>query len=116
MNSDSQMAHEPDKPRVYLLDRPQRLGILPTYRFWNDRDNWSFVQVPQAVAAAVVVLVGVLALPLVLAVTVAPLSIVLGLGLFERYIRRSARKRRSLAAASQRGSLPPISDPRDEGP
>jgi hypothetical protein len=39
----------------YLLDHPQRLGILPTWWFWNDRKNWRLVRWPFAIAVAALV-------------------------------------------------------------
>lgn len=77
-----------------LLDRPQPLAILPSWWFWNERDNWALIKVPfiglASITLAVVIL---LDLPLWAAFVVSDVVLWLGLGLFERYIRRSARRR-----------------------
>jgi hypothetical protein len=83
-----------------LLDRPQRLGILPTWWFWNDRENWRHVG--WAFGALVVVMSIVLLFvelsPLV-AGLIAGSTILLAQGLLEKYVRRQVIARRRLASA-----------------
>jgi hypothetical protein len=91
----------------YLLDRPQRLGILPTWWFWNDRKNWRLVRWPFAIAvAALVFTLGVLSLPLPLELGILLGTYVLALGSVEKYVRRQAMKRRALAEREPTDSLP----------
>lgn len=79
------------KPK-YLVDRPQRLGMMPTWWFWNDRDNWRLVRAPFAMLAAVaVVAVNLLDLPIALAAIVASAAIFLAMGVLERFVRRKAK-------------------------
>ena len=82
--------HEPPA----LLERPQPLGFLPSWWFWNDPKNWALIKIPFAIfGVAVVVIVDLLNLPL----WATPLAIagvlVLALGLIERYIRHAAKRR-----------------------
>lgn len=107
------------KPRS-LLDRPQPLGILPTYWFWRDPETSKLARWLMAPLAGVTVLVIVLASnfhPLV-AGLVAASVMVLANGLLERYVRHQATKRRALAASVagglERRALAQ-SDPTDEG-
>ena len=83
----------------YLLDRPQRLGILPSYWFWGRKENYRHIRWPQAILAGVFIFIwGIIpkSLPLWLSALVPGVAIVLALGLFERYIRRRAIARRDV--------------------
>jgi hypothetical protein len=84
----------------YLLDRPQRFGILPTWWFWRDRKNWRMVGWGFGIIAAVtnVILAIVQPHPLIGGL-VAGLVIILANGLLEKYVRRQAVKRRALEEA-----------------
>src|SRR5690606_659183 len=89
------------KPRS-LLDRPQPLGILPTYWFWRDPETSKLGRWLMAPLAGATVLVVVLASsfhPLV-AGLVAASVMVLATGLLEKYVRHQATKRRVLAASA----------------
>lgn len=94
---------EPAKQPVYL-DRPQRLGILPTYSFWNQPDVWRLAGPFMGVAIAV----WILALGVLLSGVLSPLTLglaggagaVLLLGLFERLLRRRMRQRAALRAGA----------------
>lgn len=69
----------------------QRLGIIPTWWFWSDPDNWALVRAPAAVLVGVITLTVALAgLPPLLATIVAPLTFLCAVGLLERYIRHAA--------------------------
>ncbi len=92
---------EPDEPRR-LVAHPQRLGLVPTWWFWRG-ENWRLARVPVGVGVFVIMLgFGLAGLSPTLAVVLPPLVFVVGLGLFERHIRRRAR-RRSLPAAGDEG-------------
>ena len=76
-----------------LLDRPQRLGVVPTWWFWNDAGR-QWLLLPLVLTTAVplalaVQLVGLrhpaLAWPLLLLVALYPLLL---MGLVERHVRR----------------------------
>ncbi len=93
---------EPAKQPVYL-DRPQRLGILPTYSFWNQPDVWRLAGPFMRVAfivwmAALVLLPGRLSLWTLALVCIAGPELLLGL--FERHIRRRMRQRAALRAGA----------------
>lgn len=80
--------------RRALLDYPQPLGIVPTRRFWTDRENLRLVRIPQAIIAGVLVLVILLLdLPWWGAGLAAMGTMLLMEGLFERYIRYAAKRR-----------------------
>jgi hypothetical protein len=80
-----------DQSTVYLTTRPQRLGILPTMRFWNTRTPVicaaGFV-IPVVVACT---LVGYGGVGMVSGALAGMAAYWLPLGLFERYIRRRIR-------------------------
>ena len=79
--------------RRCLTAHPQRFGIVPTWWFWGDPDNWALVRGPAAVLVGVITFaVGLSGLPLALAAILAPLSFLLAVGLLERYIRREAAR------------------------
>jgi hypothetical protein len=78
----------------YLLDQPQRFGLLPTWWFWNRKDHWALVRGGFALlAGATVFVVSLLDLTPLAAGLVAALTITLALGLLERGIRLRVRKR-----------------------
>ncbi|PCC69016.1 hypothetical protein SAMN02745121_05651 [Nannocystis exedens] len=85
------MTHLP-APRS-LLDRPQRLGVLPTLWFWNDAGR-QWLLLPLVLATAVPVAIGVqwvvlrypaLSSPLLLLIVLYPFLL---MGLVERHVRR----------------------------
>jgi hypothetical protein len=85
----------------HLLERPQLLGILPTWWFWNDRENWRLVRWPFAVFVFISALVlTAIALPLVAEIAIFVSVFCLGLGSLEKHVRRQALKRRELAEKS----------------
>ena len=98
-----------DKPT--LTDRPQRWGVIPTFRFWNRLDTAKYQVVPLTAGLAAAALFSKLASPLLAGllgvfslVIVLPMIFVLTLlplGLFERWLRREIESRRALPAASQ---------------
>jgi hypothetical protein len=89
-----------------LVDHPQRLGVLPTWWFWTG-ENWRLARIPVVVAAGLLVVVfGSLGLPVVVTAIVPAAVFTLGLGVFERYIRRRALARvgSGLSVPASRGS------------
>jgi hypothetical protein len=82
-----------DRPRC-LVAKPQRLGIVPTWWFWSDPDNWALVRGPAAVLVGVITFaVAIAGLPPLLAAIVAPLTFLCAVGLLERYIRHAVGRR-----------------------
>jgi hypothetical protein len=85
--------------RPSLLARPQRWGVLPTWWFWQEPENARLIAVPGAlllIAATLgLILTGA---PVWLVLLGSAMPYLLGLGLFERFIRRSARRRRDALA------------------
>ena len=89
-----------DSSALALVDRPQRLGILPTWSFWK--------QVPERVKQPIVytgftvtlgtVLFSGFSGPLVGGIAGVG-GMLLSLGLVEKYIRHQVAKRRERAAA-----------------
>jgi hypothetical protein len=77
------------------LETPQRLGILPTWAFWNRQDVWKsarWIVAPVAgLTGAAVSMAGAFDLPMWI-VAAAPASIVLVIGLMERHVRRELRR------------------------
>ncbi|MCA9714289.1 MAG: hypothetical protein H6713_23500 [Myxococcales bacterium] len=98
--------------RPTLTDRPQRWGVVPTFRFWNRLDTAKYQLLPVAAGLALALVFLELTMSLAVAVLGAlapvllgPIAIALGLlplGLFERWLRREIATRRA---------LPPASDP-----
>lgn len=85
----------------HLLDRPQRLGVLPTWWFWNDRENWRKVGWAFAIlAAAMNIVLMVIDPPLLIGLAIISVVMVLAIGVLEKYVRRQALRRRELAARS----------------
>src|SRR5687768_3210434 len=94
---------QPERRRSYdgsLLERPQKLGFLPTWSFWNRADVWRsgqwFVVPVAGLSACAGVFVGALlpgwSLPLAgLLFGALPVTIVMGT--LERYIRRKLTTR-----------------------
>jgi hypothetical protein len=85
-----------------LLGRPQRLGLMPTWWFWNDKENWRFVRGPfmfLLIASTVALMMLQPALPLWAIAAIPGVVFTITLGLFERYIRRRALDRRKLTEA-----------------
>jgi len=92
-----------DKPN--LTERPQRWGIVPTFRFWNRIDTARH-QVPAVTLGVGLVIAAHLLLtfplvvllgPVLALVVLMPLFAALGLlplGLFERWLRREIAARR----------------------
>jgi hypothetical protein len=89
-----------------LLDHPQRLGILPTRWFW-DQENSPALRWASGLFAGLVVLVTLLLTNnIFVAGLVPPLILLLALGLFEKYIRHQALKRRASAETQAPDALP----------
>lgn len=98
--------------RRALLDRPQRLGVLPTYWFWNDKER-------QRLVVPLVALVALPVSPLLFFLTVklelSILFLLVGsslypywvMGLVERHIRKELRRRRQSGHASALEPSPP---------
>jgi hypothetical protein len=85
---------------AHLLDRPQRLGVLPTWWFWRDRENARLVRWPVWVAiAAAFALALTFDLGWIWAGLLPVFTITITLGLIERHIRRRAVQRRALIDA-----------------
>lgn len=87
---------EPPRPPQYL-DRPQPLGILPNFKFWDQPEVWRHARPFMAVLVPLwVITLGVLfsgVLPIWMMALAGGLGSVLLLGLFERLIRRRMRQR-----------------------
>ena len=84
----------------HLLDRPQRLGVLPTWWFWNDRRNWRKVGWAFAIlAAATNIILLVVQPPLLHGLAIVTGVMILAIGLLEKYVRHQALKRRALTEA-----------------
>jgi hypothetical protein len=80
-----------------LLSKPQLLGILPTWWFWGDPENWELVARPLMPIYVVTTMVALFVMPHPMLALIAPTAVlVLLLGVLERYIRRQVRKRREL--------------------
>jgi hypothetical protein len=108
-----QPLHVPSARR-HLLDRPQRLGFLPTAWFWNDPERQRLVlpivlSVTLPWMPVLFWLVMRWPIPFALFVVVNALAPYLGMGLIERHIRRELR-RRELAGAAL-GELPVQASP-----
>jgi len=104
------------QPR-YLLDHPQRFGILPTKWFWydNDQENWRRVRwwffVPLFITMAAVYATG----NMLLFATVPPVVLVLMTGLLEKYIRHRATKSRGMLGQAERPQLLRAEQSRESG-
>jgi hypothetical protein len=73
--------------RPSLLARPQPWGVLPTLWFWQEPANWRPVRVPAGlllIAATVALMLN--GAPVWLVLLGSALTMVIGLGLFERFI------------------------------
>jgi hypothetical protein len=104
---------KPPDPGRTLLDRPQALGVLPTWWFWNQPDNWRLVRWPFAVLVVLLmVILDLLAIGPLAYVLVIVGSLVLGTGLLEGYVRRRALRRR---ADGNRALGPTPESPTNEG-
>jgi hypothetical protein len=94
-NSERQIA----KRGGQYLERPQRLGLMPTWSFWNRRDAWGSAKVMVAPAAGGLVALAALGAgagaPLWSVVVGSATIYVVGLGIFERHIRRKVQQRGS---------------------
>jgi hypothetical protein len=76
----------------HLLDRPQPLGFLPTWWFWN----------------VTLVALNFVPLPSLAKAVIAGSTIILANGLLEKYVRRQAMKRRRVLTGDVPvESLPP---------
>lgn len=83
--------------RTSLTSRPQRLGVLPTYWFWNDREHQKLVLPLIALVAVPVtpllfLLVATLQLPVWALLAAAAVYPYLVMGLVERHVRRRLRR------------------------
>jgi hypothetical protein len=73
------------------------LGILPTWSFWQRKDVWKSGRVFVAPFAGLLVglgsMSGLVGVPVLAAIGGSLASYVVGLGMFERYVRRRALRR-----------------------
>lgn len=87
------------------LSRPQRWGILPTLSFWNRPDVWRharwFVVPCMLLWAYVLQDLWRGAISWWASTSLYFLATTIGLGLFERYIRRKLRRRHEALAAGE---------------
>lgn len=93
-----QPVHVPPARR-HLLDRPQRLGFLPTLWFWNDHERHRLalplvLSLSLPLVPLLFFLVVRFQLPFSLFVVVNTLAPYVAMGVIERYIRRELRRRR----------------------
>ena len=93
----------PPENELAGLDRPQRLGFLPTTGFWKRRDV-KRVAAPLIGAFAFLwyIMLGLLvtgSIPLWASGLLAGVGVSLLVGLLERYLRYRIRRRRSLESA-----------------
>jgi hypothetical protein len=80
--------------KLGMLDPPQPLGMLPSRRFWTNRDNQQLVQRPHAILVGVLLLViGMLELSWWTAALSALAMLFLLAGLLERAMREAAKQR-----------------------
>lgn len=88
-------SHSPGK-RAYL-DRPQRLGFLPTSAFWNRRDVWKLVWLPTVIVSILwSVLLDLFVFdftPIWVSGLLGGMGFVVFIGLLERYLRSRLRQR-----------------------
>jgi hypothetical protein len=90
-----------------LLDRPQRLGVMPTWWFWRDRENWRYIRWPFTIfVVALVMGLALVGLPLKAVLPLYLAAYFLALGSVEKYIRHQALKRRALAEREAPDALP----------
>lgn len=83
--------------RKSLVSRPQVLGIIPTWWFWSDEQNWRLVRVPaSALAAVAIFIVSLAGLSPIAAGLAAFVAFILGIGTLERYIRRQTKSMQQL--------------------
>lgn len=109
-----QPVHVPSSPRA-LLDRPQRLGLVPTWWFWNDPERYRL-------ALPLVLLLSLPLIPLTFFLVIrfqlhflliavsSTFPPYVALGLIERHIRSELR-RRELAGAEVGEALDQASPP-----
>jgi hypothetical protein len=93
----------PYRPGRYL-ETPQRLGILPTWSFWNRKDVWRRARWFVAPVAGLSVMASMMLTMFAHSFALAPIAAavpVLQMGLLERYIRSAVRRR-----AGQKGIEP----------
>lgn len=81
----------------FLLERPQRLGFLPSWWFWNQKENWRLIRLPMVLLVLVVfVALELVSLPPLLGAVTVAVTLTLALGLAERYVRQKALTRRAM--------------------
>jgi hypothetical protein len=95
-----------ENERRYLMKAPQRLGFLPTRWFWTAKENRRIVGWTHAlVAFATMVLADVLGVHYLIAAASLLITLPLGEGLLEKYVRHQVTKRRALAEADDAEGL-----------
>lgn len=102
----------PELPvRRALIDRPQRLGFLPTWWFWNDHEQQRLLRpLIAAISLPLTPLLFFLMLKLQWSVwtliAVSTLWPLLVCGLVERHVRAELRRRALAAALAEPAALP----------
>lgn len=82
-------------PVRHLTDRPQRLGILPTWWFWRDRENWRLIARPFTIfVISLAIILGSSELPTMVWMPIYVAAYFVALGSVEKYVRVQASKRR----------------------
>ncbi|MCY0991975.1 hypothetical protein OV203_32860 [Nannocystis sp. ILAH1] len=99
------------RARRHLLDRPQRLGFLPTYWFWSDPEREVLLR--PLIAAIALPLTPLLFFmmvklqwPMWTLIAVSGLWPSLVCGLVERHVRAELRRRALAAALAEPAALP----------
>ena len=91
----SGMTSESMLPVRHLTDRPQRLGILPTWWYWRDRENWRSIAWPfTTFVIALAIVLGYSELPTMVWMPIYVAAYFVALGSVEKYVRVQASKRR----------------------
>jgi hypothetical protein len=98
---------EPVREAKPLSQVPQPLGFLPSMWFWNQTQHWRLVRWPFAgLAVLLISIVTLTSVPALAAGLITSASLMLILGLLERYIRAQAE-------AGRRFGTPTGSDARE---
>jgi hypothetical protein len=99
------LAPRPPETEVANLDRPQRLGFLPTTAFWKRRDVWRIAGPPTGVFVFLwLMMLGLFvtgSTPMWASAMLAGIGPYLFVAVLERYLRVRLRRRRSLELPSQ---------------
>ena len=110
----------PPETEVTHLDRPQRLGFLPTTAFWKRRDVWRIAGPPTGVFVFLwLVMLDLFVhgtIPMWASAIIAGIGPYLFVALLERYLRARLRQRRSLELPPQNEADDPAQSPIDRPP